>query len=223
MSNNRLMNLGDPAVEHDAVNMKFLDRFLKHDGSLQTTGTLNLGWYSITNVAQPVSAGDVVSKAYAYNAVGSTHLDMRGHKIVNSRVPTAQSNATTKGFVETLLESIFNANLDMREHKLRNAASPVSRQDVVTISFDEAHYSKRGSELDMKSRRITNLAEPTNLQDAATLNYINSVLARRKLASQFLLFSRTTSLFEMTLSDSAWPISKFSSLISLRLMRTLDV
>jgi hypothetical protein len=57
MSKHRLVNLGDPAAQHDAVNLKFLDRFLKHDGSSQMTGTLNMGGYSITNVAQPVSAG----------------------------------------------------------------------------------------------------------------------------------------------------------------------
>jgi hypothetical protein len=44
------------------------------------------------------------------NVVGSTHLDMRGHKIVNLREPTARSDAVTKGFVE----SIFNTDLDMQ-------------------------------------------------------------------------------------------------------------
>jgi hypothetical protein len=68
----------------------------------------------VTNVGQPASAGDLVTKDYADNVVGSTHLDMRGHKIVNSREPTARSDAVTKGFVE----SIVNADLDMREHKI---------------------------------------------------------------------------------------------------------
>jgi hypothetical protein len=199
------MNLGDPEAQHDAVNLKFLDRFLKHDGSSQMTGTLNLGGYSITNVAQPVSAGDLVTKGYADNVVGSTHLDMRGHKIVNLREPTARSDAVTKGFVE----SIFNTDLDMREHKIRNVADPVGRQDVVTVSFAEAHYLKQGSEIDMKSQRIRNLAEPSHLQDAATLNYVNSVLARKKLASQLFVFSRTTTSFELNLSDTAGPTLKF--------------
>jgi hypothetical protein len=50
-----------------------------------------------------------VTKAYADNVVGSTHLDMGDHKIGNLREPTARSDAVTKGFVE----SIFNADLDM--------------------------------------------------------------------------------------------------------------
>jgi hypothetical protein len=79
----------------------------------------------------------------------------------------------------------------------------------VTLSFAEAHYLKQGSELDMKSRRIVNLADPTQLQDAATLNYINSVLARKKLASQLFVFSRTTTSFELNLSNSAGPTLKF--------------
>jgi hypothetical protein len=57
MSKHRLVNLGDPTAEHGAVNLKFLDRFLKHDGSLQTTGALNLGGYGIANVAEPVKHG----------------------------------------------------------------------------------------------------------------------------------------------------------------------
>jgi hypothetical protein len=46
----------------------------------------------------------------------------------------------TKGFVETLLESIFITDLNMREHKIINVAIPVSGQDVVTMSSAEAHY-----------------------------------------------------------------------------------
>jgi hypothetical protein len=79
----------------------------------------------------------------------------------------------------------------------------------VTVSFAEAHYLKQGSEIDMKSQRITNLAEPSHLQDAATLNYVNSVLARKKLASQLFVFSRTTTSFELNLSDTAGPTLKF--------------
>jgi hypothetical protein len=67
-----------------------------------------------------------VPKSYADNVVGSTHLDMRGHKIVNLRVPTARSNDVTKGFVETLIESIFNTDFNMQEHKIGNVANPVS-------------------------------------------------------------------------------------------------
>jgi hypothetical protein len=159
----------------------------------------------ITNVGQPVSTGDLVTKGYADNVVGSTHLDMRGHKIVNLREPTARSDAVTKGFVE----SIFNTDLNMHEHKISNVSDPVSAQDVVTMSFADAHYLKQGSELDMKSQRITNLAEPIHPQDAATLNYINSVLARKKLASQLFIFSRTTTSFELNLSDTAGPTLKF--------------
>jgi hypothetical protein len=135
-----------------------------------------------------------VTKAYADNVVGSTHLDIKGHKITNLREPTARSDAVTKGFVE----SIFSADLDMREHKIRNVASPVSGQDVVTMSFADVHYLKQGSEIDMKSQRITKLADPTQLQDAATLNYVNSVLVRKKLGSQLFLFSRTTTSFEIS-------------------------
>jgi hypothetical protein len=79
----------------------------------------------------------------------------------------------------------------------------------VTVSFAEAHYLKQGSELDMKSQRIRNLAETSHLQDAATLNYVNSVLARKKLASQLFVFSRTTTSFELNLSDTAGPTLKF--------------
>jgi hypothetical protein len=76
MIKHRLVNLGDPVAQHDAVNLKFLDRLVKHDGSSQTTGRLNMGGYSITKCS-PVLAGDLVLKSYADNVVGSTHLDMR--------------------------------------------------------------------------------------------------------------------------------------------------
>jgi hypothetical protein len=188
MSNHRLMNLGDPLEVQDAVNLKYLGRFLKLDGSTAMAGALNMGGRVATNVGQPASAGDVVTKGYVDNVVGSTHLDMRGHKIMNLKEPKAWSDAVTRGFVE----SIFNNDLDMHEHKVSNVRDPVGAQDVMTLSFADAHYLKQGSELDMKSQRITNLAEPTQPQDAATLNYVNSVLARKRLAGQTFLFSRTT-------------------------------
>jgi hypothetical protein len=74
-------------------------------------------------LGQPASAGDIVTKGYADNVVGSTHLDMRGHKIVNLKKPTARSDAVTKGFVE----SIFNNDLDMHEHKISNVSDPGQR------------------------------------------------------------------------------------------------
>jgi hypothetical protein len=79
-----------------------------------------------------------VTKGYADNVVGSTHLDMRGHKIVNLKEPTARSDAVTKGFIE----SIFNNDLDMHEHKISNVGDPVGAQDVMTLSFADAHYLK---------------------------------------------------------------------------------
>jgi hypothetical protein len=205
MSDNRLMNLGDPLGVQDAVNLRHLDRFLKVDGSLVMAGALNMGRHVITNVGQPASAGDLVTKDYADNVVGSTHLDMRSHKIVNLKESTARSDAVTKGFVE----SIFNNDLNMHEHKISNVGNPISAQDVVTVTFADAHYLKQGSESDMKSQRITNLAEPTQPQDATTLNYLNSVLARKKLASQLFIFLRTTTTFELNLSDIAGPSLNF--------------
>jgi hypothetical protein len=206
MSNNRLMNLGDPLGVQDVVNLKYLGRFLKLDGSTAMAGALNMGGHVVSNVGQPASAGDVVTKGYVDNVVGSTHLDMRGHKIVNLKEPTARSDAVTRGFIE----SIFNNDLDMHEHMISNVGDPVGAQDVMTLSFADAHYLKQGSELDMKSQRITNLAEPTQQQDAATLNYVNSVLARKRLFSDLLIFSRATaSPVELNLSDTAGPTLKF--------------
>jgi hypothetical protein len=205
MSKNRLMNLADPLGEYDAVNLRYLDRYVKLDGSSVMASALNMGGHVITYVGQPVSIGDLVTKGYADNIVGATHLDMRGHKIVNLKKPTVRSDVVTKGFIE----SIFNTDLNMHEHKISNVAEPVGAQDVVTMSFADAHYNKQSSELDMKLQRITNLVEPSHPQDAATLNYVNSVLARKKLFSQLFIFSRTTTLFELSLSDTAGPSLKF--------------
>jgi hypothetical protein len=113
MCKNRLMNPADPLGDYDAVNLKYLDRFLKPDGSSVMASALNMRGHVITNVGQPVSVGDLVTKGYADNVVGSTHLDMRGHKIVNLKESTARSDAMTKGFVE----SIFNTDLDMHEQR----------------------------------------------------------------------------------------------------------
>jgi hypothetical protein len=110
ISNNRLMNLGDPLGERDAINLRYLGGFLKLYGSTAMASVLNLGGHVITNVGQQVSPADVVSKGYANNVVGSTHLDMRGHKIVNLKEPMARSDAVARSFIE----SIFNDGLDMR-------------------------------------------------------------------------------------------------------------
>jgi hypothetical protein len=65
-----------------------------------------------------------VTKGYADNVAGSARLDMRGHKIVDLKEPTARSDAVTKGFVE----SIFNADLDTREHRISNVSNRSARK-----------------------------------------------------------------------------------------------
>jgi hypothetical protein len=65
MSKNHLMNLADPLGEYDAVNLKYLDRLLKLDGSSVMPSALNMGGHVVTNVGQPVSIKDLMTKGYA--------------------------------------------------------------------------------------------------------------------------------------------------------------
>jgi hypothetical protein len=43
MARHRLMNLDEPLGEHGAVNLKYLDRFLKLDGSSVMASSLDMG------------------------------------------------------------------------------------------------------------------------------------------------------------------------------------
>lgn len=113
MAKHELMHLSEPKSDNDAVTQKYLDQYLKHDGSSQMTGVQDMGGYSVTNFAEPVSMRDIVTKAYADNIVGPNYLDLQGNKIMNLRERTARSDGVTKGYVDRGLDSIFNVDLNM--------------------------------------------------------------------------------------------------------------
>lgn len=75
-------------------------QYVKHDGSSPMTEVLNMGGCSVSNVAEPVCARDIVTKGYADNLVGSTYLNTRGNEVVNLIEPAAGSDDATKGYVD---------------------------------------------------------------------------------------------------------------------------
>ena len=118
----RILNLGDPINNDDAVNLRTvkiessqnnmmeLSKYLRLDGSSEPTNDLTMSDNRITNLANPTSPKDAATKKYvddlitnpvaAAPVVVSADLDVNNFKVTNLKNPTDGQDATNRRFVE---------------------------------------------------------------------------------------------------------------------------
>ena len=114
----KILNLGDPTNNDDAVNlrtlqtefsqnnMKKLPNCLRLDGSSELTNDLTMSNNRITNLANPISLKDAVNKGYVDGLIASpvgannADLDVSNFKITNLKNPTGGQDAVNRRFIE---------------------------------------------------------------------------------------------------------------------------
>lgn len=68
MDNNKILNLPNPEVNSDAVNLSYLlkalSKYLNINGSVSMTGSLNMGGNKVTNLLSPTANSDAVNLEY---------------------------------------------------------------------------------------------------------------------------------------------------------------
>ena len=158
------------------------------------TSNLDLNNFRIINLANPVSAQDAVTLAYANTnyvnvngdtmtgalafgagpAVSASGINMNLNPITNVDTPTNAGDATPKSYVDGLISGLTSTYLalDGSNSPLTglvafNAGLSVTSGNVTIAS---------GSTLSFGNNKISNVADPTLAQDVATKNYVDAII-----------------------------------------------
>ena len=183
MGNNLIEGLGQPQSNTDAATKVYVDHRLnmrlKKDGTEAMTGNLNVGNNKIIGLATPVSNTDAATKKYVDDKTSSSGgsgsgLDLSnylkkdgsvamtgdfntgGHKILNLRTPTTNSEPATKKYVDDNI-----------------GGSP----DLSDYLEKDGSVAMTGN-LDLNNNKIVNLSDPTTDKQAANRGWVRKQIDR---------------------------------------------
>jgi hypothetical protein len=136
------------------------------DGRNAFRSNQSLGGHKLTSVADPVSAQDAATKAYADagdalairkdGSVAFTGAQSMGaHKLTSVTDPTNPQDAATKAYVDTG---------DTAALAVVAAANYIKRDGSIAFTGDQS----------LGAHKLTNVTDPTNPQDAATKAYVDA-------------------------------------------------
>jgi hypothetical protein len=128
MNNYNLINLATPVNAQDATTKAYTDASYLHITGGALTGVLNMSGNAITNLLDPVNPQDAVTKHYVDNSsVSKTYVDatflplaggtmtgvinMGNYNISNLHAPVLQQDATTKGYVDSLINTCIQLDV----------------------------------------------------------------------------------------------------------------
>ena len=210
MNNKKIVQLATPTTNTDAATKAYVDAQARTTLTTATTSR-NIDMqnrYRITNLQTPVDPHEPPTKSYVDNTFlerdGSYamtgNLNMGNKKIVNLAKPTANTDATTKKYVDDHIANAspdlsdylekdgsiaMTGNLNMGNKKIVNLATPTANTDAATKKYVDdkpigGDFKKDGSvtmtgNLNMGAKKISNLATPTNNTDAVTKKYVDDL------------------------------------------------
>ena len=168
MSNNTIDNIKTPTINHHAANKYYVDfivnnnkpdlsPFLKKDGGVPMTGSLNMNGHKIINLAKPTNNNDAANKKYVDdNKVdGSVFLKLDG-------------------------TGLMTGNLNMNNNRIYNIPNPSGPKQPTPLAYTDLAYlhvdgsNKMTNHLNMNNKKITYLKTPTSNSDAATKLYVDN-------------------------------------------------
>ena len=195
MNRNDLIEIPDtPKFGHSAANKNYIDTeitkvhqnldltpFLRKDGQLAMTGSLNMNGNQIIRLKEPVSSSDASTKGYTDQKIDNIQkidttlfikkdglvpmaadLDMGTHKIINVGQPTSDTDAASKGYIDnTLAESHLTSSHKSNEFKYLNDPNETSSEYNITVDaftdFNESpHKNKKAFEITLQKDAGTN-------------------------------------------------------------------
>ena len=212
----RITNLQTPVDPHEPPTKSYVDNtFLERDGSYAMTGNLQMGNHKITGLRVPTVSSDAATKKYVDDHISSSspdlsdylekdgsvtmtgNLNMGTKKIVNLATPTANTDASTKKYVDDEItysgdfkkdgSRSMTGNMNMGGFKIANLRTPSNNNDAATKKYVDDNSSSGGSgdfkkdgsvamtgNLNMNSKRIINLPIPVDSTDAASVSWVKN-------------------------------------------------
>lgn len=196
------------------------------DDNLTMGGLIQMAGNRITDLSAPINPNDATTKTYVDTCGASLTaqinqrlplgggtmggaINMNTQKITNLGTPTASTDASTKGYVDSqtagflpIVGGTLQGQLNMNSNAIVNLPAPVSAGDATNKSYVDSHTSGNylplagGSmtgAISMGNNQITNLATPSNTGDATTKGYVDSNVANRLALSGGALTGALTS------------------------------
>ena len=217
MGKQKIKNLVDPVNDKDAVTKEYVDTttvpFLKlYQTKYNTKGDIDMrGIYTVYNVKSPIDESHIVDKKYVdemdnfqsafslkrggYEAKGS--IFMKKHKLGGLQEPTQDGEATTKKYVDDLVENhfvdendniAFGRDVDMEGNKIFSLSEPEQDSDPATKKYvddlqnqyiDKRGNIKFGRNINLDNKRIFALKDPKKDYEATNEKYVDDSITKR--------------------------------------------
>ena len=121
-------------------------------------------------------------------------FNIAGHKILNLRTPSTNSEPATKNYVDDDFLNLdgtkkMSGNLDMNSKEINNLPLPTGNNQPTPLGFTDLKHlhvagtNKMTNNLNMDNKSIIHLRPPTNPTDAATKKYVDENTAAADLSS----------------------------------------
>ena len=213
----KIKNLPDPVNDKDAVTKEYVDTttipFLKLDQTkYNTKGDIDMGGsYTVLNVKTPIDDSHITDKKYVdemdnlksafslksggYEAKGA--ILMKKHKLGGLQEPTQDGEATTKKYVDDLVENhfvdendniAFGRDVDMEGNKIFSLPEPEQDSDPATKKYvddlqnqyiDKRGNIKFGRNINLDNKRIFALKDPKKDYEATNKKYVDDSITKR--------------------------------------------
>ena len=140
--------------------------YVRRDGTLAMTASLNLNSHTITNLLDPVGVQDAATRNYTDTSSANANylhtdgtvaatgnINANSHKVVNILDPIDPQDAATRNYTDTSISTAFgtavssclkldgtnsmSANLNANTHKVVNVTDPSDLQDAVTKNYSD--------------------------------------------------------------------------------------
>jgi len=165
--------------------------YIRHDGSVDFTGSQSMGGYNLTNVLDPVAAQDAATKNYVDTrpVINNTYDTISNVSTYVIAVNTSMKDyVDAKPVINSSYDTISNVstyviavNTSMKDYV---DARPIINESYVTTD-NETYFLTDGSRamvgnISMSNNYINDLLDPSQPQDAATKNYCDIAIEAKQ-------------------------------------------